>query len=239
MKFRREIRRISKPELFSLIGYEIHHPEVARFHASSARIRIPNAPARTSKSFSTAADTLHDLFPASDSDVDEHGNVLMSWPKAYDHGHHLLCWIVVPNYKLAKEFQYLYEWIFLQYERRPWPFDFKRKPTNKPKSGDMEIQLTFGPDRDGIEVTATVEVRSAENEKSLQADEVHRLVMGEAAEIPAFVWEKYLESRYGRAVMPTTPKAHGEWLKKLSDEGEENPDLLIETFAYDGRCNPT
>ena len=226
--------RYEKAFIFRTIGYVIHTPEVLAFHNSSARLRINSAPARTSKSYSAAAEVMPDSFP----DI---------WQcddgRAYPIAHNEVdsvrrIWIVAPDYKLAKEFDYLYRWLIDERKRYGWQYQVIASH-NTPDTGDMKIHLGFGSDYFGRPIRTLIEVRSAKNERSLQSEEIFRLILSETADHPEAIWAKYLSTRYGRAIFPTTPKITGEWVRKLIEQGKDNPDLSIESFQYDGRCNPS
>lgn len=224
---------ISKPLLFKMIGYEIYTDEVRRMHESTARVKIMSAPARTSKSYSAAADVLWDCFP--DFWRTKDGTI---YPMPLPNSQHTrLIWIVAPDYKLAKEFDYLYSW--LVDNRGKYGFGYQlEKAQNSPDQGAMKIQILWGKDWTGSQVRTVIEGKSSTNEKSLQAEEVYRVILSEAADQDERVWAKYLSTRYGAALFPTTPKVKADWIRKMIEQGAENPRLKVESFDYDGRCNP-
>jgi hypothetical protein len=51
-------RSLSRGELFDLVGYEPQVDVVRAYHQSDARLRIVSAPARTSKSYAAAHDSM-------------------------------------------------------------------------------------------------------------------------------------------------------------------------------------
>jgi hypothetical protein len=212
-----------------MVGYRPRTAEVVRFHNSRAKIKIVCSPARTSKSYAGAYDALPDCFP----------NMLQApdgktWPI-----NSRRIWIVAPKYQLAKEFDYLWEILVDRRAQYGLTFYQIEKAQNAPDQGHMRIVLDFGNDAHGSPVRTTIEVRSAANMESIQADQADVVLMSEAADQPAEVWEKYVSTRYGRAILPTTPKINAEWLRVMMDSAEENPHLSIENFQFDGTCNPT
>lgn len=211
----------SKPAFFSWIGYEVHTQDVARFHNSKARTRIISAPARTSKSYSTAAEMAYDAFPHFTRDKNGRFAPIES----------RLLWCVGPDYPTCKEFDYLYKW--LVDDRAKLGFDYKLvKARNAPKNGDMQIIIEWGRSPDGELHRTIVKGMSATHERALQGEEVYHSVMSEAAEQPASILTKYLATRSHRLTLPTTPKPGASWIKELIDLGEADPTLGIEHFHY-------
>lgn len=216
--------------LFEMVGYKPRTPEVVRFHQSTAKIKIVCSPARTSKSFAGVHDLLPDCFPSMLHDplTDR------AWPVNSKR-----IWIVAPKYQLAKEFDYLWEILVERRIRYGMTFYSLAKAQNSPDQGHMRIEMDFGNDLLATPVKTIIEVRSAANMESIQADQADVVLMSEAADQPAEVWEKYVSTRYGRAILPTTPKIQADWLRTMIEMAADNPHLSTEVFHFDGTCNPT
>ena len=210
----------TKAQFFSLIGYEIHHPETLRFHQSTKRVKIVSAPARTSKSYSAGAEGAYAAFPRFGK---LNGAVVPLEGK--------LLWCVGPDYTTDKEFDYIFS--ILVDNRQKYGFDYKiTRAMNKPKQGDMQIVIEWGRDPDGNMCRSIVEGKSATQEKSLQGEEIDWCVMSEAAEQVQRIYTKYLSTRCGELVLPTTPKPHADWIKQLIEKGDEDPSVSIDHFHY-------
>lgn len=216
--------------LLGLTGYKVYTPEVLKMHRSNARLKIISAPARTSKSYSGAYDALADCFPTFLKDKD--GKM---WPFPGEKR----IWIVAPNYSLAKEFDYLKSVLVDQRNKLGLVFYEIESLRTNADQGQLKIVMNFGKSWDETPVRTFIEVKSATNMQSIQADQADVVIMSEAADQDEVVWDKYISTRYGRAILPTTPKIKAEWLRKLINQGLDRPELKIETFWYDGRCNPT
>ena len=236
-------RRLTKAQLFQLVGYQIHSPEVLAYHESTARWKAAVSPARTSKSWASSHDKLYNVFPTLEIEIDdETGAVIGVWPKGKTQIstgiRGSLGWIVAPDYKLCKEFQYLWDILVLGGQRFHLPLNVKRA-INNPDQGNMKIILTWGHDREGNEVQSIVEGKSATNERSLQAEEVDWCIMSEAADQVERILTKYLETRCGEIDFPTTPKIHAAWLKSRIDQAMDDPELDMESFKFNPTCNPS
>lgn len=214
-----------------MFQYRFHEPVVARFHRSTARIRIPCAPARTSKSWSSAHDAFPEVFP----DYERDGG--KTFPVNVREKDDRRLWVVCPTYSINKEFDYLQR--LLVAEAKQKGFDYKvESNVFSPKQGTMEVVVNFGRDKNGVPVRTRVEGKSATNRESLQSEEVDFAVFSEAAEHPEYVWTRYLSTRAKRAVFPTTPKVQADWLRAMIELGEADPSLGIESFGFTPRCNP-
>jgi len=253
MELRGQIGRFSKEELFAFIGYKTY-PEpdgrnpVEEYHQSTTRWRIVSAPARTSKSYASSVDHIYDVFP--EIFTSEDGKVYpMGWNWGTDrHYTHSLGWIVAPDYKLCKEYQYL--WDILVDGKNRFGFGFKlEKQQNNPDQGNMRLTILWGLDPSGTPIKSTIEGKSSTNERSLQAEEVHWAIMSEAADQDARILNKYLATRVGKLSFPTTPKINAAWLKELidmsedseeidADTGEHSYPLDIQCFYFSRHCNP-
>jgi hypothetical protein len=223
--------------------------EVAKFHHSQARIRIPSAPARTSKSFGTAYDVIPEAMP--DWIVDERKR---RRPVAPQPGRATkLAWIIGPDYKQNKEFDYLWTELVMRHKRHRLPYKLGRHAYS-PKQGNMEIELLWGEDSHGEMIRTLIEGKSATNPESLQGEEVDIWVQSEAADQPEKIWARYGATRAHLAIFPTTPKLAGAWLKALIDLGESvehmptcgalcDPacpvlEVGIESFVFTPHANP-
>jgi len=206
-------------------GYEIHEDAVRRFHMSNAKTKIISCPARTSKSYAGWKDVLPDIFL--------HGSLVDVDPELETQ----IIWIVVPNYELAKEFDYAYQ--DLVERREVLGFDYNVVEARKnPSQGDMRIRIRWGKNAAGRDVDTFVVVKSAANEKQLQSEEVDIAILSEAARLPEIVWSKYLSTRVGRSIWPTTPDIEAAWIHKLIEDSADDPRLRLEHFQFTPRANP-
>ena len=207
-------------------GYETHEGAVDMFHASNATTKIVSCPARTSKSYAAVYDVLPDIF--------YHGAKVASDPDIQT----LRVWIVAPNYDLAKEFDYF--WEALIERRKALGFDYEvKKSAKSPGQGNMVIHLGWGKNAKGQDVDVIITVRSAANEKTLQSEEVDIAILSEAARLEEQVWTKYLSTRVGRSIWPTTPDTEAMWIWEEIQRAEKDPKLKIEHFQFTPRANPT
>jgi hypothetical protein len=205
---------------------------VVAFHESRARIRIPYAPARTSKSYAAAMDALYAGLPRF-TRVDGR-----TYPVGPEPGRHqYVIWPVAPTYSLAKEFDYMFQEIVGKDAYVPYGGKVLQK-SNSPQHGNMRCLVAWGRDPQGTPVTTLIDGKSATNPESLQAEEVDYALMGEAAEQPHIIWSRYLSTRAKRGVMPTTPKLSAEWLYTMIEDGRKSPELSVEAFRFTPRCNP-
>ena len=211
---------LPKAAVFDAMGYEIFAEEVKAFHESDAHIRIPTAPARTSKSYSAAPEFVFRALP--------HKPLLGS-----------LQWIVGTDYQTNKEFQYVWKWLVEERER--WTMGGKQisitKAQNNPQQGNMIIVIDWGVGPHG-RAKAIIEGKSSTVERSLQGEHVTQCCLSEAAEHHRRIWEKYLSTRSTWAIFPTTPKPHAAWLHELVELGEKDPSLSIAPFTFPPHANP-
>ncbi len=194
--------------------------EVKAFHESEARIRIPCAPARSSKSYSAAPEVVYRALP--------HSPLLGS-----------LQWLIGSDYATNKEWQYVWKW--LVEERGRWTMNGKEivieKAQNNPQNGNMLIVLDWGMGPYG-RAKAIVEGKSATNEKALQGEHVTQWLQSEAADHDSRIWDKYGRTRSTWAIFPTTPKPGAEWLHEMVEMGEKDKSLSIDSFTYPVSANP-
>lgn len=222
-----ELIRFPKEAFLKMIGYQVYAPEVLEFHRSDARIRIPSAPARTSKSYAGAYEGIYEGTPA--WELDERGHPHPDRSR--------LIWIVAPSYPLAKEFDYIWNEVVGRKVFQAFGGEVVEK-SNSPNSGHMRIRIRWSPKNlSGDEVFTTWEVKSATNPESCQAEQVDFCIMSEAADQSEIIWNRYLRTRVGSVVMPTTPKITGEWLYELIQKGEDGIGR-IDTFRFTPHCNP-
>lgn len=207
-------------------GYETHEEAVNLFHASDATTKIVSCPARTSKSYAAVYDVLPDVF--------YHGARALTDPDVET----LRIWIVAPNYELAKEFDYFWEALIERRERLGFDYEVK-KQSKAPAQGSMLIHLGWGKNAKGQDVDVIISVRSAANDKTLQSEEVDIAILSEAARLEEIVWAKYLSTRVGRSIWPTTPDITAVWIYKQIEEAKKNPQLGVEHFQFTPRANPT
>jgi hypothetical protein len=219
-------RSFTKRELFAVLEYEPNHQVVWDYHDSDARLRIVSAPARTSKSYSAAHDLLVEGLP----ELERLPNGL--WVP----GETQLNWVVGIDYATTKEFDYL--WLHLVDGRLSELFNVESARKN-PDQGNMRIVLNLGKTKKGQASRVIYEVKSANHERSLQGEEVHRCILSEAAEHPPKVWDQYLSTRVGRATWPTTPKQAARWIYDQILSGEQDPELSIDSFTFPPEANPT
>jgi hypothetical protein len=205
---------------FGRIGYAPKAQEVCDFHNSDAPIRIVSAPARTSKSFSAAADTFVYTMPT-DPPTDS------------------LHWIVGPNYEINKEFHYLWKWLVEKHECHGMKVE---KARNNPGNGDCLIVLNHGIDSKsgGSGPTrAIIRGMSSTNERALQGEEVTTATLSEAAEHEGHIYQKYLSTRCWKINLPTTPKQKAGWILKMIEEGEQDRSVGVDSFTFPPHANPT
>jgi hypothetical protein len=211
--------------IFEAFGYKIYDPAVKKFHESNAKMKIVSCPARTSKSYAGWKDVLPDVFlhlarANNENDLET-----------------LLIWIVAPNYDMAKEFDYA--WEDLIERREALGFDYEiRRAAKAVGQGNMVIQIHCGKNIRGQDVDVIIEVKTAANEKTLQSEEVGIAILSEAARLPSIVWTKYLSTRVGRSILPTTPDLKAKWIHDEIERGKKNPRLKIENFQFTPLANP-
>lgn len=205
-----------KAFVFGLAQYEMYADEVRDFHRSEARLRIVTAPARGSKSYAAG----HDVLPY----------CLLTEPMCSS-----LHWIVGPTYETNKEWDYLWDFLVERRDRHGFRI---AKARNNPGNGDMLIVLEQGRDEKGHMCRTVLRGMSSTNERALQGEEVTTAVLSEAAEHPAHILSKYLETRCWKIICPTTPKPYAEWLRELSEKGERDASLGIDSFRFPRHANP-
>jgi len=226
---------LTKPALFEMVGYKPKTVEVCDFHNATARFRVISAPARTSKSYAASYEALFHVFP-------EYEKLDGKWmPKQLENGQDKRIWIVGPDYKTIKEFDYLWTELVMKRNRKDnllGKFYSIRQKMNSPHQGNMRLILEFGKDRNGEPVRTYIDGKSATNPESLQGEQVYLAILSEAAELEEKVWTRYLGTRCKYVIAPTTPKLRAEWLKKIIEDGERDESLSIASFHFTGASNP-
>jgi len=223
---------LPKLPIMQMLGYRWFEEVVGAFHASTSRIKIPLAPARTSKSLST---TMGEVIPAVPPAYERWNGKL--YPKKTRDDDDRRIWIVGPAYNINKEFDYAYRKLVV--ERARYGFDYHVKSHSySPKQGNMQVVLDFGKDKHGAPIYTLVEGKSSTNPESLESEEVDMAVLSEAAEHEAKIWNRHLATRTKIGIFPTTPKIRADWLREESQRGLMFPELGIETFQFTPKCNP-
>lgn len=159
-------------------------------------------------------------------------------PKRPYHGNDRLVWPIGPDYKTNKEWQYVWD-LFLHKGRKSVPIPYKiLQKANSPQQGNLRLLIEWGIGIDGEPVRTLIEGKSATNPESLQGEQVDVANLSEAAEYDRKIWERYLATRTGQAIWPTTPKLSAEWIQEQIQMGADDPSLGIRAFAFDGHANP-
>lgn len=220
----------SKFRLFGLLNYKVYDEPVRQFHNSQATALIASAPARTSKSYSGAIELVHDAFPK----MVIGGNK----PQPIDTGlDEKLIWMVGIDYDTIKEWDYVWS-MLIERELLATMGATVTKAHNSPKQGNMQIVARWGNTTEGRPYKTILQGKSANNPRSLQGEEIATALMSEAADHDRATNEKYLSTRCGRIIYPTTPKRSGLWLYEMIQAGDTDPSLGIESFKYTRYCNP-
>jgi hypothetical protein len=215
---------------FGLVGYEPHESEVKRYHASEDPLRVVTSAARTSKSWSAAHDHCHDVFP----DIDRE-TMTPALPEGLD-AHRV--WFVGVNFEPLKEWDYC--WKMLIDDGLAEATGAKiESAQNRPQNGLMRIKLNWGKDRYGNIVRSMVEGKSANNEKSLQSEEVKSLVLAETADHERRIWDRYLSTRSRFTTWPTTPHSKADWIKEMIDQADTDEMPGVSSYRFTPHCNPT
>jgi len=224
---------LGKGKVFALAGYQPLTAEVVAFHSSKARTRIAHAPARTSKSYAAAHEAYYHCFPSFEK--------LPSGKWAFEReptGDRRI-WLVGPDYKTIKEWDYLWWHLVVQKRRTPLGRFYRiTTKANSAQQGNLKIVMEFPPDKNGDTPRVIVEGKSATNAESLQGEQVYMAVLSEAAELDEKILGRYLGTRSKYVLAPTTPKLSADWLRKLIEDGEAHPELSIESFRFTPYANP-
>ena len=216
------VYEIPKAVLFGWIGYEIHTEDVLRFHESKKFKRIVSAPARTSKSYSGAAEMFSLVWPKWR---------VQNRRKIYLSDQSRLFWIVGPDFSTIKEFDYLWDWLVRDREKYGFEYKIIRK-ANQRRKGDRMIHIQWGRDEDGLMCETILECKSAERHTAIQGEQIYCALMSEAGEHPEMIYRKYLATRCTYLFLPTTPKLNGRWVYALIQQAEANPDGEWESIHY-------
>ena len=184
--FHPDSRKASKEVFFGLVGYEPREDEVKRYHACEDPLRVITSAARTSKSWSSGHDHCHDVFPEIDRET-----MTPALPEGLD-AHRV--WMVGVNFEPLKEWDYAWKMLIDDGLAEATGARVE-SAQNRPQNGLMRIKLHWGKDKRGNIVRSIVEGKSANNEKSLQSEEVKSLVLAETADHDPRIWERYLSTR--------------------------------------------
>ena len=199
---------IDKWALFRELGYEVKHPEVRRFHDSTARVKVASAPRRTSKSYSAAKDILVECLT----------------PGAR-------VWIVGPNYGLAeKEFRYIHEDLVLK--RKVLGLPAPKVCQTNARSGQLYIKWPWGAILEGKSADNPESLLGEAVDVALYSEgsQLPRQIRERYVQ-PTLVTKK------GREIIPTTPDQGGEWVHELIEKAEQG-DHGIDSFHWDVTANP-
>lgn len=202
-----------KENLYPKIGYKTYHPEVERFHASNAKIKVCSAPRRSTKSYSAA----HEVMP------------YCTLPG-------MIIWCMGPNYEVAsKEFMVVHKKLVVGGAKAGIPPP-KSCYINS-RAGKPIITWDFGNNN-----LTTIECKSADNLESTLGSEVDIIIYGEAAQLKSIVRDQFtqptLNTRDGIEIIPSTPKGGAKWMKDLYDLGYDDEFPWIESFHWDVSGNP-
>ena len=207
---------------------------VSDFHDSRARTKIVTAPARTSKSFSAAYEVWPDIYP---SWCETEGGKF--YPEKPWHENDRLVWLVGTDYKTVKEWDYLWNLVLHAGRKRVPQFPYKvLHKANSPQQGNLLLWIEWGKDIHGDPVRTKIMGKSGTNPESLQGEQVDVAVLSEAGDHPEHIWRRYLSTRVGKLILPTTPKGSARWLLRMIQQGKDDPTLGIESFHFDRFCNP-
>jgi len=200
----------AKFRLFDMLDYEIYHPEVERFHRSTAKIKVATAARRTTKSYSAAHDMLLDcLLPDK------------------------RLWIVGPNYSLAeKEFRYIHQELVIKRDRIGLPKP-KVCQTNA-RAGQLIIQWDWGTYLEGKSAERPEGLLGEAVDKVLYSEsgQLPRVIREKYV-------EPTLLTKRGSELIATTPEEGAEWVHELFLHGYEKKYPWVESFTWDGKANPT
>lgn len=228
------------------MGYKVFQdersPESARtvlaFHRSRARNVVTSAPARTSKSYSAAPEIVHDFFPNLIPIPEDAAPTIRPMGGYVAETHETICWIVAITYDTVKEWDYAYKYL-IDMKMAESMGGHVETNVNSPNQGNMTIKVRWPfTDKNGVPARSILQVKSSANEKTLQGEQVKTCIMSEAAEHDKRIYEKYLRTRCGRIIFPTTPKRKALWLYELFAKGKQDESLSIDHFQFDRFCNP-
>ncbi len=221
----------AKAAFFHLIGYAPQHEAVAAYHRSTARIRVIEAPARTSKSYSAAHEHGFDLLPLYDR---RRRRPYLEPPHSPR-----LSWVVGIDYDSMKEFDYLYDLFVRRRSAMPIPYQIERE-ANSPRQGDREIVLDWGRGPDGHRVRTMLKGKSGAPSvaNKLESEEVWSAIVSETAEHAPQIWHHHLATRVHHATWPTTPKVKARWILEEMEAARTRPSVSLEVFHYPPEANP-
>ncbi len=206
-----EKRIIDKWKVFERIGYKPCHPEVMRFHNSTARIKVCSAPRRSTKSYAAAKDALSTVLTPNTR-----------------------TWIVGPNYGLAeKEFRYIHEDLVLKRAKLGLP-----KPKqcfSNSRSGSLYIRFPWGSVVEGKSADNPESLLGDAVDLVIysEAAQLPRHIRERYVQ-PTVITRKGIE------IVPTTPDQGGEWVHELVELGQRSDfqGTDVDSFHWDITANP-
>lgn len=193
-------RAISKPALFSELGYE-PHPLQWQVHRARERFKVVAAGRRTGKSVIGG----HELTP-------EAYRAYFMRSALEEAGKRHEFWIVGPEYSDSeKEFRVLYN----DLKKLKMPFD-RPGTYNNPITGDMHISLWGG--------TFQVHAKSAKYPDQLVGEGLSGAIFAEAAKLKPSIWSKYIRPTLadyrGWALLTSTPEGRN-WFYDMWERGTD------------------
>ncbi len=198
-----------KARLFETVRYRTYHPEVKRFHQSSARVKVCCAPARGGKSYSAGYEVLTKVLAPN-----------------------TIGWIVAPNYGLAeKEFRVIHD-LFKIYGRE---YDLPKpsKTYYSTKQGNLYMKFPWGATVEGKSSENPTSLLGEKVDWIIYSEAAQL-----KPEIRNKYCRPRLATRRGYEIIPTTPQQGAEWVYDLFMQGQTSNDLGIESFHWGFDANP-
>lgn len=232
----------SKRTLFDLIGYSPVSGDTAQekaardvvwsFHLDEHPFQVISAPARTSKSWSSSPEAVHDFFPLFDEEAYKRNEFVA---KSSEN----IVWLVGVDFNTIKEWDYCWTYLIDRGLIEQLGGEIE-SAQNNPRQGNMLIRVRWPfKTAEGDPCRSILEAKSANNERALQGEEVRTAILSEAAEHDKRILEKYLGTRCGRIIFPTTPKRRALWLWEFFQAGADDESLGVAHFQFTRFCNPT
>ena len=200
----------TKKRLFNLMGYEVKHPKVIKFHESKAKTRVIVAPRRGSKSWSVSHDVL--------------AKIIVPNTKG---------WIVGPSYDLAeKEFRYIHQRLVIEREKLGLP-----RPVTcatNVRTGQLYIKFPWGSTVEGKSAGRPDSLLGEALDWVIysEAAMLPRMIRERYVE-PTLI------TTQGEELIGTTPSMSAEWVHELFIAGQEGIHPEIESFHWGVQANPT
>lgn len=207
--------KIDKFRVYEALGnYKIVHPMVEAFH----RTRMEDPRVREMIVCSPAGsgksfDSVHELIDCYLTPKTTH-------------------WVVGAEYSVAaKEFGYIVEMMVEKAGILGLPS--AERCLNNPAAGDMYIRFPWG---------AEVWGKSATRPNTLKSEDVHSMIVCEAADISERIWTQRLDPRFrttmGIAIIPTTPQMGADWIYRKYRAGMSGDYPEIRSFTWPVWANP-